>query len=114
MTTYILQGRYSIDGIKGMIANPEDRAPAVRALMEGAGMKLVQYYVTFGEYDFLIVLEAPAGHEVDVMAAMMAAAGSGGVSHLKTTVAVTTADAKTAMAGAKKLAKSFRGAGQKK
>lgn len=114
MTIYIVQGRYTTDGIKGMIANPEDRAPAVRALMEGAGAKLIHYYVTFGEYDFMTIVEGPAGHEVDIMAALLAAAASGGVAHLKTTIAVTSADAKNAMAGAKKLAKGFRGAGQKK
>ncbi len=114
MTIYIVQGRYTTDAIKGMIANPEDRAPAVRALMEGAGAKLLHYFVTFGEYDFLTIVEGPGGRELDVMAALFAAAASGGVTHLRTTTAVTSADAKDAMAQAKKLAKGFRGAGQKK
>jgi uncharacterized protein with GYD domain len=58
MTTYIVQGRYSPEAIKGMMAKPEDRAAAVAKLFEAAGGKLISYYLTFGEYDFLCVAEA--------------------------------------------------------
>lgn len=114
MAIYIVQGRYSIDGIKGLIANPEDRFPAVRDLMAGVGAKLTHYYVTLGEYDFLTIAEAPDGKPVDMMAALLTAAGSGGVTHLKTTMGVTSAEAKTAFEKAKKLSKGFRTAGKKK
>ena len=60
MPTFITQGRYSRDAIKGMIARPEDRAEAVAKLCEAAGGKLLSYYVTLGEYDWLIVIEAPS------------------------------------------------------
>lgn len=113
MAIYIVQGRYTTEGIKGMIANPEDRAPALRALLEGVGAKLKHYFVTFGEYDFLTIAEGPSGKESDMMAALVTAAGSGGVTHLKTTVAVTSADAKTAFEKAKKLSKGFKAAGRK-
>ena len=43
--------------------------------------------------------------------AFLAAAG-GGVTSLKTTIAMTTADAKKAMAGAKKIGAGFRSAGK--
>ena len=114
MTTYILQGRYSAEAIKGMIANPEDRFREVQGLMAHVGAKLQHYFVTFGDYDFMTIAEAPPGKERDMMAALLAAAGSGGVSVLKTTIGVTSAEAKTAMEKAKKIAKAFRGAGRKK
>jgi len=38
-----------------MIKSPEDRSKAVAKLIKAAGGKLVSYYVTFGEYDFLLV-----------------------------------------------------------
>ncbi len=47
-----------------------------------------------------------------MMAALIAAAAGGGVTGLKTTVAMTTADAKKAMAGAKKAGAGFRSAGK--
>ena len=53
MPTYITQGRYSREAIQGMIKSPEDRSKAVAKLIKAAGGKLVSYYVTFGEYDFL-------------------------------------------------------------
>ena len=59
MPIFITQGRYSRDAIKGMIANPEDRAEAASKLFEAAGGKLLAYYVTLGEYDWLIVSEFP-------------------------------------------------------
>ena len=38
-----------------MIVKPEDRTDAVRAMIELAGGKLLDYYVTFGDYDFLVI-----------------------------------------------------------
>ena len=110
MTIYITQGRYSDQAIKGFVAKPEDRAVAVRKLMKAAGGKMIAYYVTLGEYDFMVISE---GKELTgLMGGLMAAAAGGGVSDLKTTVAMTTADAMKAMAGAKKIGAGFRSAGK--
>ena len=59
MPIFISQGRYSQDAIRGMVKTPEDRAEAVSKLIEAAGGRLLSYYVTFGEYDWLLVTEAP-------------------------------------------------------
>src|SRR5215213_8473038 len=91
MPTYITQGRYSREAIQGMIKSPEDRSKAVAKLIKAAGGKLVSYYVTFGEYDFLLVAEAP--DERAVSAAVLAAVAGGGATDLKTTVAMSTSDA---------------------
>ena len=58
MPTYITQGRYTRDAIKGMIVKPEDRADAVARLLSKVGGRLISYYLTFGEYDFLAIAEA--------------------------------------------------------
>ena len=58
MPTYLTQGRYSREAIKGMIAAPEDRAHAVGELFAAAGGRLIALYLTFGEYDFLLISEA--------------------------------------------------------
>lgn len=42
-----------------MMAKPEDREAAVSKLFEKAGGKLLAYYVTFGEYDWLLIGEFP-------------------------------------------------------
>src|SRR3954447_19149766 len=102
MPLFITQGRYSRDAIQGMTANPEDRAEAAGRLFEAAGGKILSYYVTLGEYDWLIVSEFP-DHQT-VSAAVLAAAGSGGVTDIRTTLAMTTAEAKGVYAATGKAA----------
>ena len=109
MPIYITQGRYTRDAIKGMLVKPEDRAEAVSRLLSKVGGRLVGYYVTFGEYDFLLIAEAPDNTQ---MAAALLAAGSGaGVTDLKTTVAMTSIEAKGAFAAASDLSPGFKSAG---
>ncbi len=61
----------------------------------------------------MVIIEGGRGKgETDVMAALLAAAAGGGVTDLKTTVAIRSKDAVKAMRGAKKALKGFRPAGQ--
>jgi uncharacterized protein with GYD domain len=109
MPTFITQGRYTRDAIKGMMTRPEDRAEHVARLLSKAGGKLIAYYVTFGEYDFLAIAEAPG--ETQMASALIAAASGGGVTDLRTTLALTSIEAKGAFAAASELARGFRSAG---
>ena len=59
MPTYISQGRYSREAIQGMIKSPEDRTDAVSKLAQSVGGKLLWYYVTFGDLDRILAIEAP-------------------------------------------------------
>lgn len=110
MPIFITQGRYTKDAIKGMVAKPEDRNEEVRKLLDRAGCKLLSYYITFGEYDFLIIGEAPDPSAI--LSVLAVAASGGGVTDVKTTLAVTTAEAKGAFAAAGAAASQFRSAGQ--
>ena len=113
MTIFITQGRYTGKALVGMINKAEDRSVAVAALAKAVGGKLLDYYVTFGEYDFLVVIESGRGkNESDTMAALLAASASGGVTDLKTTIAVRPKEAMKAMRGAKRIIKNFSAAGQ--
>ena len=108
---YITQGRFTQTAMKGMVAKPEDRSEQVRSLFEGAGGKLLGYYVTLGEYDFLVITEG----DVDLktyMSRMAAVAAGGGVTDLKSTIALTATDMKGAFEMAQKAAGQFRSAGQ--
>lgn len=109
MPIYITQGRYTREAIKGMVARPEDRAEAVSRLMAKAGGRLIGYYLTFGEYDFLTIAEAPS--ETQMAAVLLAAASHAGVTDMRTTLAMTAAEAKGAFAAAGDLAPGFRSAG---
>jgi uncharacterized protein with GYD domain len=109
MTIYITRGNYSEHAFKGMLEHPEDRHNAVAKLFKAAGGKMLAYYVTMGEYDYLVISEFD--NEVDGLSALMVAAGTGGVSNLNTIVAMTTADARKAEDKARKIAKGFKPAG---
>jgi uncharacterized protein with GYD domain len=109
MPIFITQGRFTREAIKGMIVKPEDRADAVSRLLAKAGGRLIGYYVTFGEYDFLTIAEVPS--ETQMAATLMAAASGGGVTDLRTTLAMTAIEAQGAFAAAGDLAPSFRSAG---
>lgn len=91
-----------------MLAKPEDRAEAVAQLLAKSGGKLLAYYLTFGEYGFLIVSEGL--HEGVAISVIVAAAG---VTDLKPTLAMTSGDMKNAFAKAGAVAASFRPAGAK-
>lgn len=111
MAVYITQGCYTEHAMKGLVDHPEDRGPAVGALIEAAGGKMLSYYLTMGEYDFLIVTEADPGR-ADMLSALMVAGASGGVCRLKTVQAFTTAEAKASMEKANKIRAGFRPAGE--
>jgi uncharacterized protein with GYD domain len=109
MPIYITQGRYTREAIEGMIVRPEDRADAVSRLLAKAGGRLIGYYVTFGEFDFLTICDVPG--DTQMMAALLAAASGGGVTDLRTTVAMTSTDATGVFAAASDLAPGFKSAG---
>lgn len=110
MSIFITQGRFTQDAIKGMIAKPEDRADAVGKLFTKSGGKLISYYMTFGEYDFMVISEGP--YEGVAVTAIVVAA-SGGVTDLKTTLAMSSGEMKDAFTKAGPIAAGFRAAGSR-
>ena len=109
MGTFITQGNYSEQAIKGMVDNPEDRKGAVAGLMESVGAKLKDYYVTTGEFDFLVITESD--NLTDLVAGMMIAGSTGGVTNLRTVQALTTQESKAAMEKANSARAGFQAAG---
>jgi uncharacterized protein with GYD domain len=109
MSIYITQGRYTRDAVKGMIVRPEDRADATARLLSKIGGRLLGYYLTFGDFDFLTIAEAP--NDMQMAAALLAAGSGGGVTDLRTTVAMTSVEAKGAFSAASDLAPAFKSAG---
>ena len=74
MAHYLIQVSYSKEGIGALLANPQDRAAAVRPIVEGMGGKLDSLYFAFGDYDAIVVVELP--DNVTAAALAMAVGGS--------------------------------------
>ena len=106
MPIYITRGRYSAESIKNLIANPEDRQQAVSKLVEAAGAKLLNFYVTLGHYDFLLIAEAPSAKEASAF--IVAAAAAGSVTDVETTEAFTSLEAKQIFTVAGKAAEKYK------
>jgi uncharacterized protein with GYD domain len=64
--------------------HPEDRTAAIKALVEKLGGRFEAFYYSFGEYDGIVVLEAP--DEATVTAFALAAVAPGHIRATKTTV----------------------------
>lgn len=110
MSIYLVRGRYNAEALKGMMASPEDREAVIAKLLKNAGGKLIGYYLTFGEDDWLVIADCP-NNEVVASVTMVAAAG-GSVTDTKTTVAMTSKQSMAAFKAAGELAKSFKSAGR--
>jgi uncharacterized protein with GYD domain len=74
MPLFINRGRFTPDAVKGMLAKPEDRAEAVGQIFEKVGGKLRAYYMTFDEYDFMVISEGPF-EEAGTLRALTLASG---------------------------------------
>jgi uncharacterized protein with GYD domain len=110
MPIYISRGRFTSDAVKGMLAKPENREEAAAKLFESVGGRLIGWYLTFGQHDWLIIAEFP--HERAAASAALAAAAGGSLSDIETTIAMTAKDAQATFEAAGKAAKNFRSAGR--
>lgn len=110
MATFITHAKFSQESAKALLANPQDRHAAVSKLCESVGAKLLHYYITTGEYDILLIVEADDGSKA--VEAAMIAAGAGTVSAISTSQAWTTAEFKGICERAGKAAGMYVGPGR--
>ena len=110
MIRLVTRGRLSQTYAKGFLAAPEDREPVVRKLIEAAGGKLISFYFTTGDSDFLLISETNDAE--NIIAALMAAAAAGTISDVTTGRAWTAAEFKAIGDKASKAAKAYRPPGK--
>jgi uncharacterized protein with GYD domain len=111
MIRLVTRGRFTQDYVKGMMAAPEDREAPVRKVIEAAGGKVISFYVTTGNTDFLLISEANEAE--GIIAALMAAAAAGTISDVSTGRAWTGAEFKAIMERAAKAASAYRPPGKR-
>ena len=110
MVRLVTRGRFTHNYLKGLLAAPEDREAPVRKVVEAAGGKVISFYVTTGESDFLLISEASEAE--GIIAALMAAAAAGTISDVSTGRAWTGAEFKSIMEKAAKAAGAYRAPGK--
>ena len=83
MALYMYQASYTAKSMAAQLEEPEDPAEAIRSALEDVGAELVVAAFPFGEYDLLVVYEAP--DDVTAASVAMAVAAAGEVKSAKTT-----------------------------
>jgi uncharacterized protein with GYD domain len=83
MSSYLIQVSYSTEALRSLIKNPENRSEVVRKSVEKLGGKLVGLWLSFGDYDVVVVAEMP--DNVKAAALAMAVAAGGTAKSVKTT-----------------------------
>jgi uncharacterized protein with GYD domain len=87
MAKYLIQGSYTVDGIKGVLKDGgTGRRAAVEAAVKAAGGKLEAFYFAFGDDDVIAIVDGTGN--VTAAAFSMAVAATG-TARTKTTVLLT-------------------------
>ena len=87
MPLYMLQFAYTADAWAALAQNPVDRSEPIRQLAEKLGGRLVGLYYCFGDYDGVVLLEAP--DDTTAAATVVAAVLPGHIKANKTTKLMT-------------------------
>ena len=90
MPLYMVQFSYTSEAWAALARNPEDRSEAVRGLAQSMGARLVSFHYSFGDYDGVLMLEAP--DEKAVASMVLASVSAGHVKSIKTTTLLTVED----------------------
>lgn len=83
MPVYMYQAAYTAESMAAQIREPHDRIEAVRPALEALGAKFLAAGYPFGDYDVLVVYEAP--DDTAAASIAMAVAAGGAVRSAKTT-----------------------------
>ena len=108
MPRYLLQAAYTPQAWAAMTRNPENRAQGLARLVENLGGRLVSLDYCFGEYDVVVIMEAP--DETTAAAASLAVTSAGHLKAVKTTPLLSVEQAMEAMRKAGRQA--YRAPGQ--
>ncbi len=95
MAKYLVQAAYTSEAWAAQINNPQNRLEAVGAVVERLGGKIDGFYLAFGEYDIVGIVDFP--DNVSEAAFSIAVAGGGAVKALRTTPLMSIEDAIEAM-----------------
>jgi uncharacterized protein with GYD domain len=95
MPLYMTQVGYTPEAWAALTQNPENRSQAFDGLAQSMGGRMLSFYNSFGEYDVVVIYEAP--DESTAAAIVLAAVSVGHLSAAKTTVLLSAEEGMEAM-----------------
>ena len=98
MPYYLMQFSYTKEAVANLIQNPQNRTEVVRPAFEELGITIHSSWLEFGEYDVLLIVEAPSN--VQAAAISMAVTAGGAPQNFKTTPLMTWEEGGEAMRAA--------------
>jgi uncharacterized protein with GYD domain len=87
MPYYLAQLTYAKEAIKTLDEHPQNRLDATRPAFEELGITIREAFLAFGDYDVVLLLEAP--DNVRAAAISLAVTAGGALVHYKTTPLLT-------------------------
>ena len=106
MPLYMYQGAYTPESLAAQIREPRDRIEVVKPAFDAIGAKILAAGYPFGEYDVLVVYEAPDDTAAASLALAIAAGGA--VKAAKTTKLLSGQEWIASLTGAQKVAPQYR------
>jgi uncharacterized protein with GYD domain len=98
LANYLFQASYTAEAWAAQARNPQDRIEAMRGVVENLGGTLTAGFLSFGEYDVMIIAELPSNSSAAALS--IAAASAGAMKTIKTTPLLSAQEALEAMRGA--------------
>ena len=95
MAFFLLQVGYTPEGWKALIEHPQNRIEAIKPAIEQLDGKVVDGWLSFGEYDIVAILDLPTN--VSAAAMSMAFSAGGVLKSIKTTPLISMDEAIDAM-----------------
>jgi uncharacterized protein with GYD domain len=96
MPAYLVQFKYAPAAVKGLVDRPDvDHAGQAAAMVASLGGTLLGYWYAFGEFDGVVLVEAPDSSAAASVA--IAIGGTGEVTRLETTVLLSMDEAQEAI-----------------
>ena len=106
MPLYMYEGAYTPESLAAQIREPRDRIEVVKPAFDAIGAKILAAGYPFGQYDVIVIYEAP--NDTAAASLALAVAAGGAVKTAKTTKLLSGQEWIASLTGAQKVAPQYR------
>ncbi len=95
MATFLVQCSYTAEAVSALVARPLNRTPVIKRAVESLGGRLTGAWMSFGDYDVVVLAEF--ANNVNAAALALAVSAGGSLKAVKTTPLLSLNDARAAL-----------------